>query len=160
MESGTGTLGRSVIGEGDAVQGMGCRGPVKATREVVRDPTLERKIKMDDGRQVTAVEVQRVYLGRAQEYLAQQEHDPTLDDVWQRWAMVLDKLEEDPMQLVRDIDWVTKRSLIHSYLDKKRCVWDDPRLLLLDLQFHAVNRTCGLYNMCAPHGRIDRGVGA
>ena len=62
---------------------------------------MKRKIKLDDGRQITAVEVQRVYLDRAQAYLAHQEHDPTLDDIWQRWAMVLEKLEEDPMQLVR-----------------------------------------------------------
>ena len=102
--------------------------------------------------------VQRVYLDRAQEYLAHQEHDPILDDVWQRWAMVLDKLEEDPMQLVREIDWVTKRHLIQSYIDKKGCGWDDPRVFLLDLQFHDVKRTRGLYYLMESRGLIERVV--
>ena len=147
-----------MIEEGYTVQGMEFEDPVKAIREVSRDPTLKRKIKLDDGRQMTAVEVQRVYLDRAQEYLAQQEHDPILDDIWQRWAMVLDKLEEDPMQLVREIDWVTKRHLIQSYIDKKGCGWDDPRVFLLDLQFHDVKRTRGLYYLMESRGLIERVV--
>jgi proteasome accessory factor A len=98
LKVGTATLVLSMIEEGYAVQGMELEDPVKAIREISRDSTVKRKIKLDDGRQMTAVEVQRLYLDRAQEYLAQQEHDPILEDVWQRWAMVLDKLEEDPMQ--------------------------------------------------------------
>ncbi|MEO5865015.1 MAG: proteasome accessory factor PafA2 family protein, partial [Nitrospiraceae bacterium] len=159
LKVGTATLVLSMIEEGYTVQGMEFEDPVKAIREVSRDPTLKRKIKLDDGRQLTAVEVQRVYLDRAQTYLAQQEHDPTLDDVWHRWAMVLDKLEEDPMQLVREIDWVTKRHLIQSYIDKKGCGWDDPRVFLLDLQFHDVKRTRGLYYLMESRGLIERVVG-
>jgi proteasome accessory factor A len=158
LKVGTATLVLSMIEEGYVVQGMEFEDPVKAIREISRDPTLKRKIKLDDGRQMTAVEVQRVYLDRAQEYLAQQTHDPILDDVWQRWAMVLDKLEEDPMQLVREIDWVTKRHLIQSYIDKKGCGWDDPRVFLLDLQFHDVKRTRGLYYLMESRGLIERVV--
>jgi proteasome accessory factor A len=158
LKVGTATLVLSMIEEGYAVQGMEFEDPVKAIREVSRDPTLKRKMKLDDGRQLTAVEVQRVYLDRAQTYLAQQEHDPILDDVWKRWAMVLDKLEEDPMQLVREIDWVTKRHLIQSYIDKKGCGWDDPRVFLLDLQFHDVKRTRGLYYLMESRGLIERVV--
>ena len=72
--------------------------------------------------------------------------------------MVLDKLEEDPMQLVREIDWVTKRHLIQSYVDKKGCGWDDPRVFLLDLQFHDVKRTSGLYYLMESRGLIERVV--
>src|SRR2546430_3210455 len=63
--------------EGYVVQGMEFEDPVKAIREASRDPTLKRKIKLDDGRQLTAVEVQRVYLDRAQDYLAQQDRKST-----------------------------------------------------------------------------------
>src|SRR5262245_59910030 len=115
------------------------------------------KVKLENGRQNTSVEFQQVYLPRSQEYLAQQSHDPLLDDVWQRWAMVLDKLDEDPMQLVREIDWVTKRYLIQSYIDKRGCGWDDPRVFLLDLQFHDVKRTLGLYSLMEV-GRLIEGV--
>ena len=46
------------------------------------------------------------------------------------WAVMLERLEEDPMQLTREVDWVTKRHLIQSYMEKKGCGWDDPRVFL------------------------------
>ena len=156
LKVGTASLMLFMIEEGYAVQGMELEDPVKAIREISRDPSLKKKVRLGDGRQLTAVEVQRVYLDRAQDYLAKQGHDPALDDVWKRWAMVLDKLEEDPMQLVREIDWVTKRHLIQSYIDKKGCGWDDPRVLLLDLQYHDVKRTRGLYYLMESRGMIER----
>src|SRR6476620_1247044 len=158
LKVGTATLVLSMIEEGFSVHGMELEDPVKAIREISRDPTVKRKIKLDDGRQMTAVEIQRVYLERAQEYLAQQDHDPILDDVWKRWAAILDKLEDDPMQLVREIDWITKRHLIQSYVDRKGCSWDDPRVFLLDLQFHGVKRTRGLYYLMESRGLVERVV--
>jgi proteasome accessory factor A len=158
LKVGTATLVLSMIEEGYSVHGMELEDPVKAIREISRDPTVKRKVKLDDGRQMTAVEIQRVYLERAQEYLAQQDHDPILDDVWKRWATILDKLEEDPMQLVREIDWITKRHLIQSYVDRKGCSWDDPRVFLLDLQFHDVKRTRGLYYLMESRGLVERVV--
>ncbi len=158
LKVGTASLILSMIEEGYAVEGMELEDSVKAIREISRDPSLKKKVRLDDGRQLTAVEVQRVYLDRAQEYLAQQAHDPILDDVWKRWALVLDKLDEDPMQLVREIDWVTKRHLIQSYVDKKACDWDDPRVFLLDLQYHDVKRTRGLYYLMESRGMIERVV--
>jgi proteasome accessory factor A len=158
LKVGTATLVLSMIEEGFSVHGMELEDPVKAIREISRDPTVKRKIKLDDGRQMTAVEIQRVYLERAQEYLAQQDHDPILDDVWKRWAAILDKLEDDPMQLVREIDWITKRHLIQSYVDRKGCSWDDPRVFLLDLQFHDVKRTRGLYYLMESRGLVERVV--
>ena len=158
LKVGTATLVLSMIEEGFSVHGMELEDPVKAIREISRDPTVKRKVKLDDGRQMTAVEIQRVYLERAHDYLTQQDHDPILDDVWKRWATILDKLEEDPMQLVREIDWITKRHLIQSYVDKKGCSWDDPRVFLLDLQFHDVKRTRGLYYLMESRGLVERVV--
>jgi proteasome accessory factor A len=158
LKVGTAALVLSMVEEGYVVQGMELEDSVKAIREISRDPSLKRRVKLDDGRQMTAVEIQRVYLDRAQDYLAQQDHDPILDDVWNRWAKVLDQLEEDPMQLVREIDWVMKRNLIQSYVDRKGCGWDDPRVFLLDLQFHDVKRTRGLYYLMESRGVVERVV--
>jgi proteasome accessory factor A len=158
VKVGTAALVLSMIEDGYAVQGMELEDPVKAIREISRDPTLKKKVKLDDGRQMTAVEIQRVYLDRAQQYLAHREHDPVHDDVFHKWATLLDRLEDDPMQLVHQVDWVTKKHLIQSYVDKKGCGWDDPRVYLLDLQFHDVKRTRGLYYLMESKGLIERVV--
>jgi len=101
---------------------------------------------------------QRVYVKRATEFLDAQAHDPVLDDVLAKWVSILDRLEEDPMQLVREVDWVMKKHLIQSYTDKKDCGWDDPRVFLLDLQFHDVKRTRGLYYLMENRGMAARVV--
>jgi proteasome accessory factor A len=119
---------------------------------------LKKKIKLDDGRQMTAIEIQQVYLERAKDYLDQQDHEPILDDVFDKWAEVLDELEGDPMQLVHRVDWVAKKHLIQSYVDKKDCGWDDPRVFLLDLQYHDVKRTRGLYYLMESRGLVERVV--
>ena len=49
------------------------------------------------------------------------------------------------MQLVKEVDWVTKKWLMESYAERKRCGWDDPRIAMMDLQYHDVKRTRGLY---------------
>ena len=61
LKVGTATLVLSMIEEGFSVHGMELEDPVKAIREISRDPTVKRKVKLDDGRQMTAVEIQRVF---------------------------------------------------------------------------------------------------
>ena len=156
VKVGAAALVLSMLEEGYMVHGMELEDPVKAIREISRDPTLKKKVKLDDGRQFTAIEIQRVYLDRAQQYLAQQSHDPAHDDIFHKWAVLLDQLEDDPMQLIHQVDWVTKKHLIQSYVDKKGCSWDDPRVYLLDLQFNDVKRTRGLYYLMESRGMVDR----
>src|SRR5918994_2707611 len=81
LKIGTTALVLDMIEEGFSVHGMELEDPVKAIREISRDPTLNKKVKLDDGRQMTAIEIQQVYLARAKDYLAKQDHDPALDDV-------------------------------------------------------------------------------
>lgn len=159
LKIGTAALVLSMIEDGFNVTGMELEDPVKAIREISRDPTLKRKIRLDDGRQMSAIEIQRVYLERAREYLGTQPSDEVMDDVLSKWAVVLDRLDDDPMQLVREVDWVAKRHLIQSFVEKRGCGWDDPRVFLMDLQFHDVKRTRGLYYLMESKGMVERIVG-
>ena len=156
LKVGVAALVLTMIEDGYTVSGMELEDPVKAIREVSRDPTLKKKVRLDDGRQLTAIEIQRVYLERAYDYLSFNSHDPVLDDILAKWTRVLDGLEEDPAQLTREIDWVGKRHLIQSYIDKKGCGWDDARVFLMDLQYHDVKRTRGLYYLMESRNLIER----
>jgi proteasome accessory factor A len=155
LKVGIAALVLSMIEDGYTVAGMELEDPVKAIREISRDPTLKKKVKLDDGRQMSAIEIQRAYLDRAQDYLGTQGYDPTFEDVLSKWADVLDRLESDPMQLSREVDWVSKKLLIQSFVDKKGCGWDDPRVFLMDLQYHDVKRTRGLYYLLESKGMTE-----
>lgn len=145
MKIGVTAVVLSMIEEGYTVPNIELEDPVKAIREISRDTTLKRRVKLEDGRELTGIEIQRLYLERAYDYLASTEVDSITEDIVQKWENVLNKLEEDPMQLSRQIDWVMKKELMVSYMERKDCGWDDPRILLMDLQYHDVSRTRGLY---------------
>ncbi|OGX05453.1 MAG: Pup--protein ligase, partial [Nitrospirae bacterium RIFCSPLOWO2_12_FULL_63_8] len=158
LKVGTASLVLSMVEDGFTVAGMELEDPVKAIREISRDPTLKKKVKLDDGRQMTAIEIQRTYWERAQAYLDTQPHDPVLEDVHDKWGRIIDQLDDDPSQLTREVDWVSKRLLLQSYVDKKGCSWDDPKVFLMDLQYHDVKRTRGLYYLMESRGLVERAV--
>lgn len=92
----------------------------------------------------------------AQDYYASHELTLPVKEVLIRWAATLDKLERDPRELVRELDWVAKRALIESYLERKGCGWEDPRVAMLDLQYHDVRPEKGLYFTLERAGRMER----
>jgi len=156
LKVGTTALILSMLESGLRVPGVELDDPVKAMREISRDPTLKKKIKMEKGKEMTAIEVQRLYLERVKKYLASEEEDPINSDILERWEYVLDELEDDPMRLDREIDWVTKKGLIDSYLQKENCGLDDPRVGMIDLQYHDISRERGLYYLLCKEGLTER----
>jgi proteasome accessory factor A len=158
LKVGTASLVLSMVEDGFTVAGMELEDPVKAIREISRDPTLKKKVKLDDGRQMSAIEIQRTYWERAHEYLDTQPDDPVLQDVLDKWGRILDRLDDDPSQLTREVDWVAKRLLIQAYTDKKGYGWDDSKVFLMDLQYHDVKRTRGLYYLMESRGLVERAV--
>lgn len=158
LKIGTADLILSMLEEKGVVPGMTLEDPVKAIRDISRDSTLRKKVKLDDGRELSALEIQRTYLDKAADFLCSRPEEKQKADVCREWERVLNALEDDPMQLVREIDWVTKKWLIQSYVDRKGCGWDDPRVAMIDLQYHDVNRKRGLYYMLQAHNKTVRMV--
>ena len=132
--------------------------PVNAIKQVSRDVQVKESLKLTDGTASTAIAVQRAYLKAAQSYYACHELNQVTKDILVRWEDVLDRLERDPRSLVRELDWVAKRYLIESYMDRKSCGWDDPRVRLMDLQYHDVRPERGLYYTLERSHRIERVV--
>jgi proteasome accessory factor PafA2 len=130
--------------------------PIAAIKQVSRDVQVKETIKLADGTATTAIDVQRSYLKAAQNFYACHELDQVTKDVLVRWEDVLDRLERDPRSLVRELDWVAKRYLIESYMERKSCGWDDPRVRLMDLQYHDVRPDKGLYYTLERSNRIER----
>ncbi len=156
LKVGTTAVVLSMIEEGLTVNGVELEDPVKAIREISKDLTLRKKVKLEDGREFSALEIQRMYLERAYDYLDKVSDDPVAVDVVSKWDQVLSKLEQDPMQLSRHLDWVIKRDLIDSYIEKKGTHWEDPRIALIDLQYHDVKRSRGLYYLLERNGMVER----
>jgi proteasome accessory factor A len=69
---------------------------------------------------------------------------------------VLTGLEDDPMQLSNQLDWVAKLSILDGYRNRDGLAWSSPRLQLVDLQYSDVRSDKGLYNRLVARGRFER----
>ena len=134
-------------------------GAVAALRAVSHDPTLRQRIRLTDGRQLTALELQREYHDLATRYVEQRlgsdADDQTLD-VLQRWGSTLDRLAVDPMQCADELDWVAKLALLEQYRSRDGLEWSNAKLQLIDLQYSDIRPEKGLYHRLVSLGRMKR----
>jgi len=130
--------------------------PVRAIKQVSRDLQLKESLRLAGGQATTALAIQRGYLRAAMDFYACHDLPQVTKDVLVRWEEVLDKLERDPRSLVQELDWVAKRHLMESYMERKGCGWNDPRIRLMDLQYHDVRPDKGLYYTLERSHMIER----
>src|SRR5215213_2159939 len=131
--------------------------PVEALQAISHDPTLSHKVRLRDGRQLTALEVQQVYLEQAEKFVDNQgEGDEQTADVLLRWAEVLEDLRIDPMRCADRLDWPAKLRLLEGYRSRDGLAWGDSRLHLVDLQYSDVRPDKGLYNRLVARGSMQR----
>src|SRR5260370_28737938 len=135
-------------------------GPVAAMRTVSHDPTCRATIELADGSRMTAIELQWELLRLAQKYADETGLEACGEavghQVLDRWQSVLGALERDPRSLDGQLDWVTKLGLLEAYVDRDALSWDDPKLALLDLQYHDVRPERALYERLAPPRKAER----
>jgi proteasome accessory factor A len=156
LKVGITSLVLSMIEAGFGVTGIELDDPVKAIREISRDITLKKKVKLENGKEFSATEIQRCYLEKAREYLDHGEASKEEGELLEKWEQILDQLEEEPRKLSREIDWIAKLSLMENYMERKECSWEDPRVALIDLQYHDIKRDRGLYHLLERQGFIKR----
>jgi proteasome accessory factor A len=134
------------------------RNPVKAVKDISDDITCTRKIKLDNGRKMSALEIQKEYFELALKYMNVRILNPMELDIIQKWGYVLNTLEKDPFQLDREIDWVIKYKLIEDYMRKHGLSWNtiNEKVLMLDLQYHDIRSDKSLYYILERNDMVTR----
>jgi proteasome accessory factor A len=74
------------------------------------------------------------------------------------WKHCLEGLEKDPFSLDRECDWVIKHNLVEKYRAKYDMPLGHPRVALLDLQYHDVSRTRGVFYKLQNANAVERMV--
>jgi proteasome accessory factor PafA2 len=155
LKLGTTSLALKLIEDGD-IPDLALATPVPSLHDVSRDLTCTALVRLADGRRLTAVQMQWEYLERARKYVEQEDTTQDNLEVLERWEAVLTGLEDDPMQLSRELDWVAKYRLLDGYRERDGLDWSDARLRLIDLQYHDVRRDKGLYHRLVSTGQVER----
>ncbi|MGO1317354.1 MAG: Pup--protein ligase [Cellulomonadaceae bacterium] len=147
-----------MVEAGERLRDLSPENPVRAIRDVSHDLTGGAPVQLITGRTVTALDVQEEYLDRVLRFLdSSGTATPTDLRVVELWERGLRALREQDLTLVdRELDWAIKYRLIERYRAKHGLDLDDPRVARLDLAYHDVSRTEGLYNLLAARGMVAR----
>ncbi|RVW08801.1 proteasome accessory factor PafA2 [Prescottella agglutinans] len=157
LKVGTTALVLDLIEAGVDLTDLQLARPVTAVHRISHDPTLRATVALADGRELTGLALQRIYLDRVAKFVDREGNDdPRVADIIDKWAMVLDLLERDPMECAHLLDWPAKLRLLEGFRNREGLSWSAPRLHMIDLQYSDVRLEKGLYNRLVARGSMKR----
>ncbi len=144
-----------MLEEGVQIRDMTLENPIRAIREISHDTTCRRRVRLANGREASALDMQKEYLDKALRWVDQRD-DRVLKEIAGMWQHAVHNLEHDQDALVRQVDWIAKRKLVESYRARHKLPLAHPRIALMDLAYHDVNRKRGLYYILERRGEAER----
>jgi proteasome accessory factor A len=135
---------------------MTMENPIRAIRDISHDITCRRTVLLASGREVSALDIQREYLNAALQYAQTKGFTDLEQRALEMWEHCVTTIEDDPLKLDREVDWVIKHKLLDAYCAKNGLDFGDPKAQLIDLQYHDILRSRGLFNKLQERGMVER----
>ena len=133
--------------------------PIRAIRDVSHDLTGKAQVVLSNGQSMSALEMQREFLGMVTDFVAlgDTELSPSHVQALELWDRTLTAVETGNHSLIeRDIDWAIKKRLIEAYQNRHSLELDSARIAQVDLMYHDVTRSRGLFNMLERNAAVNR----
>ena len=134
--------------------------PIRAIREISHDMTGRREVRLANGREASALDIQGEYLTKARDFVDRRElGTPAVERALNLWERCLKAIESGDLSgIEREIDWVIKYRLIERYRAQNNLGLASPRVAQLDLAYHDIHRPRGLYYLLERKGAVTRVV--
>jgi proteasome accessory factor A len=146
-----------MIEAGTVMRDLSLENPIRAIRDVSHDMTGQRRVRLANGREACALDIQREYLSKARDFTDRRGADESARRVLDLWERTLDAVDSGNLDdVAREIDWVTKFQLIERYRAKHDLPLSSARVAQLDLAYHDVHRGRGLYYLLQRRGAVVR----
>jgi proteasome accessory factor A len=160
LKVGTTGLLLRMIEAGAVLRDLTLDNPPRAIREVSHDTTGRSRVRLADGREVSALEIQYEYLTRVSDFVTRNGLDAAGERVLELWERTLGAIDTGNLdKIAREVDWVTKFQLIERYRARHDLPLSAPRVAQLDLAYHDIRRGRGLYYLLQRNGAVDRVTG-
>src|SRR6478736_1991931 len=158
LKLGSADLVLRMIEAGVFMRDMALENPIRAIREISHDITGRKVVRLANGRELSALQIQREYYERAMSFVEREGMTaPIQKHVLDLWGRTLDAVESGDLSRVdTEIDWIMKYRLITRYIEKNGLSLSDPRVLQLDLAYHDINRRRGLFYLLQRRGLAAR----
>ncbi len=147
-----------MVEAGVTMRDLTLENPIRAIREISQDMTGRRTVRLANGREATGLQIQQEYYSKALDFVARRgPFGAEVEKVLDLWGRTLRAVETGDLALVgREIDWVIKYRLIEAYRAKHDLPWTHPRVAQLDLAYHDIRRSRGVYYLLERRGAVDR----
>jgi proteasome accessory factor A len=137
--------------------------PLAAVRLWSHDPELRATAELEDGRRVTAVELQLRFFDDAQRFVEAGRCEgivPRAAEIIAMWGRVLALLQDGRSdELAGQLDWVLKRSLLRRAMAQRPTLtWQSPQMRYLDLIYSSLDPDEGLFWASERNGLVERVV--
>ncbi|MEI7647401.1 MAG: Pup--protein ligase [Actinomycetes bacterium] len=145
-----------MIEAGVVLRDLTLENPIRAIREISHDITGKKTVRLTNGRELSALDMQREFFERAFEFAHRREIAVgTVAKVLDLWERTLDAVEKDDLAAVAsEIDWVNKLQLVERYSIKHDLALSSPRIAQIDLAYHDINQSRGLYYLSQRRGLV------
>lgn len=135
--------------------------PVEALGRWSHDPTLRARARLTSGSEVTAVELQLMFLEGAKRFVGEGGCEgvvPRAEEILALWEDTLLKLAAgDFAALAPRLDWVLKLSVLRQVLRQRpNLTWASPQLKHLDHMYSSLDPEEGLYWAYERSGFVER----
>jgi proteasome accessory factor A len=160
LKVGTVDLLLRMVEEGVIMRDMRMENPIRSIREISHDLTGSQLVRLANGRELTALQIQQEFLAKVTAFVersgAHNPHVPRILDLWQR---ALGAIEiQDYRGIDTEIDWAIKKKLIDGYMARHGLDLESPRVAQLDLTYHDISPSRGLFNLLEARGAAARVV--
>jgi proteasome accessory factor A len=147
-----------MIEEGVVMRDLTLENPIRAIREISHDITGRKKVRLANGREASALEIQQEYFTRARDFVDRRElSTPVIAAALDLWERGLKAIDSGDLDLVdREIDWVIKLKLLERYRAKHDLGLGHARIAQLDLAYHDIHRDRGLFYLLQKRGGAAR----
>ena len=148
LKVGSADLVLRMIEAGVVIRDLTLENPIRSIREMSYDITGRRRVRLANGRELSALDLQRTYVEAAQSFAEREglTGHPVHGRVLDLWRRTVAAVESGDLTAVEtEIDWVIKRRLLLRYAEKHGLGLDDPRIAQLDLAYHDIDPARGLF---------------
>jgi proteasome accessory factor A len=130
--------------------------PMRAIRDFSHDITCRKKVRLESGRELSALDIQREYLNCALKFSVTHGFSEQEMKALEMWEHCISTIENDPLKLGTEIDWVIKHNLIEAFRSKHGLALDDARVQTLDLQYHDIRQDRGVFYRMQARSMVER----
>ena len=144
-----------IIESGKIMTDLRLENPIRSIRDISHDFNGRTVVKLANGREMTALELQRQFLALATDFVAREgAHHERVPQVLDLWERTLDAVETGNFSAIdTEIDWAIKHKLLSGYATRHNLGLDSHRMAQLDLTYHDIDTKRGLFHLLRNRGQ-------